>query len=54
MICPHINKACPYVNTSGMSKTKECNECKYYINKDGIRATGSMPILGWIVEKLNL
>jgi hypothetical protein len=39
-----------YVDTSGMDKIKECPECENYHN--GVRATGAMPILGWIFEKV--
>ena len=33
-ICPYNNKIeCPYIDTSGMSKTKECVDCENFKKK---------------------
>ena len=28
MKCPHNDLSCPYVNTSGMTKEKSCEDCE--------------------------
>ena len=41
MKCPYqIKMDCHYVNTSGMTKEKECSNCEFYDN--GIRPTGAI------------
>ena len=50
MKCPYKNIECIYVDTSGMSKTTECENCEHY-NK-GIRETGATPVLAWIIERI--
>jgi hypothetical protein len=50
MRCPYQNFGCPFVDTSDMTKSVKCTECKYYDR--GIRATGATPILAWILKKL--
>jgi hypothetical protein len=33
-ICPFNNNIdCPYIDTAGMSKTKECPDCEHYIKR---------------------
>jgi hypothetical protein len=50
MKCPYqINLGCPYIDTAVMDKLKECPECENY--GKGVRPTGAMPVLGWIVDK---
>ncbi len=29
MKCPHNDLSCPYVNTSGMTKEKSCEDCEF-------------------------
>lgn len=40
---------CKFIDTSGMNKLIECEDCVYYGN--GVRPTGNAPILGWFVDK---
>jgi len=52
MKCPYDNKECDQINTSGMTKLKECSECKRY--NYGIRLTGATPILAGIIDYIRL
>ena len=50
--CPYYSKmSCAYVDTSGMIKTMECENCDYF--DKGIRPTGKMPIFGLLIENFN-
>ena len=41
--CPYTKESCDKLDTSTMTLTQQCTECKHYDN--GVRPTGSMPIL---------
>jgi hypothetical protein len=43
MKCPYQNFDCPFVDTSDMTKSIICPDCKYY--EDGVRPTGATPVL---------
>jgi hypothetical protein len=46
MKCPYeSNIECSYLETSGMSMTKECSDCERYIKAKGVQETGAMPVL---------
>ena len=48
-ICPYSKKDC---NIQDMDGYTDCSNCPNYGN--GTRATGELPILGWIIERLKL
>ena len=56
MKCPYVSKViCDYVDTLGMTQTKECLECENYqplhdIPDDRIRPTGATPVLAWFLD----
>jgi len=53
MKCPYNYRIdCQFIDTSGMTKVRECEECPHFIGEDGIRATGSTPILSKLIDKL--
>jgi hypothetical protein len=57
MKCPFNNEVdcrteCIHVDTSSMTKIKECSECAYY--GDGVQYTGATPCLGWLIDKIKL
>lgn len=45
--CPYEEIECVHINTSGMSTDIDCEKCEHY--GKGIRSTGAMPILGWLM-----
>lgn len=53
MKCPHADIQCAYLDTAGMDKPVECNDCPHYKEPDenGIRATGATPFLAWLINK---
>lgn len=53
MKCPYAEIQCAYLDTAGMDKPIECNQCPHYKqpDKDGIVATGATPFLAWIINK---
>jgi len=48
--CPYNEFSCLYINTCGMSVEKSCKECDH--SNNGVRATGAMPGLEWIWNKI--
>ncbi len=46
MICSYDGLGCDQMNSSGMTQLVPCNECKRYIDNNGVRATGALPYLG--------
>lgn len=46
--CPYNNFDCSYVNSLELTKDVDCDKCVHYHN--GVRATGAMPVLGWLVS----
>lgn len=46
-ICPYSKKDCSFQDMDGYTN---CSNCSSYGN--GVRATGALPILGWIITKL--
>ncbi len=48
MKCPYNNQECSCVDTSGMTLLENCTDCEYYNN--GVRATGSMPVLEYFIN----
>lgn len=47
MNCPYNKQiGCAYLDTASMTKSVECQHCVHYdIDKDRIKATGSLPML---------
>lgn len=41
MKCRYVDFDCPYVNTSGMTRDKECEDCEHFKNR--VRPTGALP-----------
>jgi len=54
MKCPYDSRIdCQFIDTSGMTKVRECEECPHFIEEDRIRATGSTPVLAGIIKAVN-
>lgn len=40
-----VHIECTYLETAGMSMTKECSDCERYIKNNGVQETGALPAL---------
>jgi len=54
MKCPYNSEIqCEYVDTAGMDKIKECEDCPHFVEDNRIRATGATPILAYIIDNIS-
>jgi len=48
--CPYNQFTCIHTSVCGVNVEKSCKECEHYHN--GVKATGAMPIMEMIYNKL--
>jgi hypothetical protein len=48
--CPYNEMDCPFLDTLDNSKYVNCSDCSYFHH--GVRATGAIPLLGWLFKKI--